>query len=129
MTGGIPHTVRAFIGNCIKSVGQLEVLLALHAEPKRGWTVHEVSDRLRTSEAAAAEQLHQLESHDLANRVGDSPATYQYAPRDEETARAVRDTADAYARRRVSVISLIYANPNEKLRSFSNAFKLREDER
>jgi hypothetical protein len=42
--------------------------------------------------------------------------------------RAIAGLAQAYTDRRVSVITLIFSKPVDKLRSFTDAFKLRRDD-
>lgn len=137
----IPPEVRAFIADHIESVVQLEVLLLLHANPARTWQAADIGRELRIDATWAAEQLVYLTARGIlasaTSGAGSDPASsassssaavYQYRPRTGELDRAVRGLAAAYADRRVTVINLIFSKPLDKLRSFSDAFKLRRDD-
>lgn len=126
MPSAIPQHVRDFLTTCIDSVGQLEVLLMLYADDQHVWTADEVSRRLRTSHSAAADQLDQLAAHGLL--LGDDAAGFRFQAAKADTAIAVRDTAAAYASHRTTVIAAIHSSPANKLQSFADAFKLREDD-
>jgi hypothetical protein len=56
-----------------------------------------------------------------------TPPRYRYAPATAEQERVVEDLARCYNERRVSVITLIYSKPRDHIRSFANAFRIRED--
>jgi hypothetical protein len=53
---------------------------------------------------------------------------YRFAPGSAKLEQAVRDLAAAYATRRVTIISLIFAKPTDKLKSFAEAFRFRREE-
>jgi hypothetical protein len=117
--------VRALIARDINSVEQLETLLMLRAEPTRAWTPEEVSAELRTQPHSVALRLDDLVRSRLVEEA--EPGRFRYAPPKPEVARDVDGLADAYAKRRVSVISAIFSKPSEAVRSFSDAFRLRDD--
>ena len=130
MQGGhdeLSPDVRAFIAERLASVVQLETLLMLHASPGQDWGADEVARDLRIDRGWAEGQLETLCQQGLAScgDTGDG-RRFRYA-----AAAAVRPTVDAlakaYAERRVTVISLIFAKPADNLRAFSDAFRLRKD--
>ena len=51
----------------------------------------------------------------------------RYAPSSEELRRHVATLAQAYDRRPVTLVRLIYALRDSKIRSFADAFRLRKD--
>lgn len=112
----------------VGSVVQLETLLMLHADAARSWTADEVAASLRIDRAWAQGQLEGLCASRLASCAGDPAPGYRFAPADGRLAAAVDGLARAYAERRVTVISLIFAKPPDTLRAFSDAFRLRRDE-
>lgn len=123
----IPPEVRAFIAGYLDSVVQLETLLMLHNAPDKAWAADEVARELRIDRAWAEGQLDGLCQQGLvACSESEGARQYRYAP-----APAVRGAVDglakAYAERRVTVISLIFAKPADSLRAFSDAFRLRKD--
>jgi predicted transcriptional regulator len=124
---GIPEGVRRLIAEHIHSVEQLEVLLLLRRTEGRSWTVDEVSNELVTQRDSVAERLEDLARRGFLARSGDPSPRYAYESGDEARDRDVDELADSYARRRVSVISLIFSKPSDTIRSFADAFRLRSD--
>ena len=126
----IAPEVRAFIAEYLDSVVQLETLLMLHAAPQREWDAGEIARDLRIDRAWAGGQLDGLcELGLLVCAPGETPdaGRYRYGPADAPTRSAVDALAKAYAERRVTVISLIFAKPADNLRAFSDAFRIRKD--
>lgn len=126
----IPHDVRSLIHDHIESVVQLEALLLLQARPQQDFPASEVGKELRIEQSWAAEQLNHLCARGFAaclDAGAGNPPVYRYGPRSVEMDRAIHGLAQAYADRRVSVITLIFSKPADKLRSFTDAFKLRRD--
>ena len=126
----IPQEVKNLIHDHLESVVQLESLLLLHTDPHKEWTAADVAKELRIEPAWASEQLNHLCDRGLLScrDAGEaSGVIYRYGPRAPELDRAVGGLANAYADRRVSVITLIFSKPVDKLKSFSDAFKIRRD--
>lgn len=119
---GVPAPVRRFIAGHIESVGQLEVLLLLRAAADKQWTTDEVARAVVTQPASAAGWLEQLRADGLLELSGER---YRYSPPDAGLERAVDDLAESYAKYRVAVIGLIFSKPNEHVRDFAEAFRLR----
>ena len=124
----LPPDVRAFIAEYLDSVVQLETLLMLHAAPGREWDADDVARDLRIDRAWADGQLVGLCEQGLAVRSDAGEGRrYRYAPAAAAAGAAVDGLARAYAERRVTVISLIFAKPADSLRAFSDAFRIRKD--
>lgn len=124
---GIPPDVKQFIADHIDSVLQLEILLLLLNHPQQEFTVDDIVTELRVDLAFVREQLDNLCARGMLTCTSDANKKYRYGPRAPETHRAIEGLRTAYADRRVSVISLIFAKPVDKLRSFADAFRLRRD--
>jgi predicted ArsR family transcriptional regulator len=133
---GIPQEIKAFIAEHIDSVMQLEVLLLLLKEPQRSFSGGDLARELRIDPAWANNQLIDLAARGLlvqdAAGAGGGGAEgvepkYRYQTRTPELHRAVTGLAQEYADRRVSVISLIFSKPVDKIRSFADAFRIRKD--
>jgi predicted transcriptional regulator len=123
----LPDAVRRFIAAHINSVEQLEVLLLLRADPAREWVPGEVSRELATAPDAAALRLADLEAHGLVRGRLDPVPRYRYGKLSRSKEADVAALADAYAKRRVAVITEIFAEPSPA-ESFSDAFRLRRDD-
>ena len=122
-TGDLPEQVRSFIRRHVESVLDLDILLAVRtAAGPRAAT--ELARELRLNETASAAALEKFAAIGLLERDGDC---YTYKPRDRRLAADADALADAYARRRVTVIRFIYKRPSEGVSAFADAFRLRKD--
>ena len=127
MTSGIPDGVRAFLLQCIDSVEQLEVLLHLHRTPQEFWTSESVAQALYSNPASIAQRLAGLHSNGLL--IQTSGSAYRYQPKTAELDVTVSQLAETYRQRRVAVITVIASKPLEKVRAFSEAFRLRKKDK
>lgn len=59
--------------------------------------------------------------------TGGEQESFRYSPASEDVDLRVDQVAEAYAKRRTTVIGLIFSGPSEGVRGFADAFKLRED--
>ncbi len=124
---GIPEATRRFIAAHISSVEQLEVLLLLRCDADRWWPPEEVAGELSTPPDSVAHRLRDLRGHGLVaeERSGrDGTSRFRYQPATPELEGAVSTLAQVYARRRSSVISVIFADPDRSIRTFADAFRL-----
>lgn len=117
----VPPAVRQLIAEHLESVAQLEVLLLLRAAADRAWSIEEVAQAQVTRPAAAAGYLAQLELAGLVVREG---AQYRYAP-SADRGPTLDALADAYAKRRQTVVGLIFSGPDDDVTSLADAFRLR----
>lgn len=120
--------IRRFISDSINSVAQLEVLLLLKQNPDRAWNAEEVARSLYTGQTLIGAHLADWASRGLFAPMPDQPGFYRYAPASPELAELVDQLAEAYKVRRVSVITAIYSQPVDKVRTFADAFRLRKGE-
>lgn len=117
--------MQEFLRRYIDSVEQLEILLLIRASG-RSWTAGEMTRELSTSIESATSRLESLSrSGLLAVTDAESAQSYSYHPADDRVRRSVDEVADLYPRRRVAVIAFIFSAPDETLRDFSDAFRLR----
>lgn len=124
MTAGLPPAVSRFIRRHIGSVVKLELLLLLRDGSARAWTAADASAAFRSDHTLVQRLLQELASDGLAAAEGDA---FRYQPEAPALARDVDELAASYAGRRHAVIAEIYAAPDNTLRSFSDAFRLRGD--
>lgn len=117
-----PPAFRTFVNKNITSVEQIEVLLILHANPDRVWTVSEISAILRSSPYAIESRMPGLIAAKLARSV---EGGYQYAASGRAHA-YVETLQEEYCARRFSVIELVFSKP-DPLQSFADAFRLKEE--
>jgi hypothetical protein len=105
-----------FLQACVPSVQAAELLLQLASDP---------SVEVRPKDAAEAKILQSFHAGGLA--MASVEQTYQYRPASETLQNCVNTLAKAYEERPVTLIRIIYALRDGKIRSFAEAFRLRRD--
>ena len=124
----ISPAIRDFVVEHIDSVLQLEVLLLLFAQRERAFTTTEISEELRIDANWVDGQLSRMCISGILICTSQSNVfSYQYQPARKDLDDAVKGLADAYVQRRVSVVSLIFNKPIDRLKNFADAFRLRKD--
>jgi hypothetical protein len=123
MSEGLSPRVRAFILAHVDSIELLEVLLMLAARPDASLSVQEISDQLRTAPQSAAIRLRHLVQHDLV--LAEPPDRFRIR-QDPELAAIVREVAQTYRERHVTVVTLIYSRPSDVVRVFADAFVIKK---
>jgi len=104
-----------FLQANVPSVQAAELLLQLAADPAAA---------LRPKDAAEAKILQSFHAAGLAMAAVDQ--TYQYRPVNEALQAHVETLAKAYEERPVTLIRILYALRDSKIRSFADAFRLRK---
>lgn len=98
-------------------------MLLLRENPERLWTADVLSDELRSSPSSIRVRLNNL----LQQRIVQiHEETFRYAA-SGATDVLIQRLLELYRERRTTVIDLIFSSPVDPLRSFSDAFRLRED--
>lgn len=119
----ISEGVKTFIREQIQTVPKLEVLLLLHREQSRPFTLAEVANELGFEDYTAQEQLTSLEAIGLVETNKDK-SKYRYHPASPTLGSIVDRLAIAYPKQRVPILSAILAEDPNKVRRFVEAFKL-----
>ena len=119
---GISAELRDFIVRSIDSVGQLEALLLLRADPDKTWDVAQLARRLYVNEAEAAVILTHLVAQGFVVAAG---SAYRYDPGNKQ-APVIAQLAEAYARQLIPITNIIHAKPRG-IRAFADAFKIKRD--
>ena len=122
---GLPEDVREFIGRTIDSVAELEALLLIRGTAPVAWREADLARRLYVAGAAASAIIDALERKHFATL---SDEGIRYAPSTEKLAAEVDRLATSYPRYLIPITRLIHGKPAPSLRSFSDAFRLRDKE-
>ena len=116
--------VIGFIREHIGSVYTLDLLLLVKRDRHRSWSAGDLVRELRSSETAVMEALSRM------NRAGlvaqNSDGRFAFAPVSARHEQLAAEIEKAYNSTPMSVVKAIIALPEEKLRAFSAAFKLKE---
>jgi hypothetical protein len=115
--------VIGFIREHIGSVYTLELLLLVKRDRERCWTASELVRELRSSGTAVAEALSRMIHAGLVSLRADG--RYCFAPISPRHEQLAAEIEKAYNSMPMSVVKAIIASPDEKLRAFSDAFKLK----
>jgi hypothetical protein len=123
---GIDIDVKTLIIEKIESVEHIEILLLLHANPSKSFSAAEVSQKLRTGEDSTMRRLADMTVKGLVQDVqSEGKAMYSIATRDPALSALVAKLLKTYQERRVSVLTLIFSKPLEKIQVFADAFKIK----
>ena len=114
-----------FLQDSFDSVWSLEILLALRREPDRSWKPEEIVDELRSSRVVVGQSLDRLLAAGLV--LVEEDGGVRYSPHSLEEDRLVEQLDEAYRVKPSAVRRLIIHSPVDKLRSFSDAFRIIKD--
>lgn len=118
----IPELVRDFITKHIHSVDILEILLLLRQEPRKEWGALAVSKALRVERMSVLARLQGLVTAEVVStRYVGSEEVFRYDPATSGLGRAVNELAKWYLSHRVALISFIYSNPDEQVRTYPDS--------
>jgi hypothetical protein len=123
--GELSNELKEFVAGHFHSVSRLEVLLFLSEHRDRVWSADAVGRKLNLNSAAAKEHLDYLAAQGLLKVIdGATEERYGYRPSCAELDKTVGQLANAYARQRVAILTMIFANPVDKVRLFTETFRM-----
>lgn len=114
-----------FVRSKIKSVWALELLLFLHGNPSKSWSVDALTAELRSSRFVVSEVMAAFEASGLV--IEEAEGLYRYHPASSQLDRLVQQVETAYAERPVALVKTILTAPNDKIQTFADAFRLKKD--
>lgn len=114
-----------FVRTSIRSVWTLELLLFMWRSSSGRWTAPQLVQELRASDAIVDDGLASLQAAGLVSP--EAGGAFRYAPASSHLDRLVGQLAQFYRERPMAVTKAIFSNPNDKLQSFADAFKLKKD--
>ena len=118
----ISQALKTFVREQIQTVPRLEVLLLLHRDEMRTFSLAEVATELDFEGEIARDQLTELERMKLV--VSNSKRTaYQYRPGNASLRVMVDRLAVAYSTQRIPILSAILAEDPSHIQRFIEAFK------
>jgi DNA-binding GntR family transcriptional regulator len=113
----------SFIAHSIGSVWTLELLILLKRQPGRSWDEESLIRELRSSSVVVREALQRLQSAGLVIRDPNGRSRYQAAS--PQLDRLAFEISQLYAAKPMTVIKAMIDARTDKLRAFSDAFKLK----
>ena len=119
----ISEGLKRFLREQIQTVFRLEVLLLLHRNRSRSFTVTDVARELGFDDEMAQQQLTKLITLELIELNADH-RSYKYGPANAALSSMVDQLAASYSRQRVPILSVILAEHPHRTRRFSEAFRM-----
>lgn len=116
--------VLAFVQTSIKSVWALELLLLLRRTRPRAWPRPGLVQELRSSDAAVAEALTDLRNTGFIVDTGAD--LFRYEPASKALDDAAQRIEEVHASQPLALAKAIASAPNDKLRIFADAFRLKD---
>ena len=116
--------VRQLIARHLDSVESIDILLLLRRSPQTYWGAPAIAEQLGIAPDIARAKIDALRRSGIIT-VGEQTGAFRYGPPDERTRSAVDELAGVYASRRSIVINEIYSANLERLRAFSNSFRVK----
>jgi hypothetical protein len=114
-----------FVEYSLDSVWSLELLLALHQQRERVWSPDELIAELRSSHVVVRRSIETLIASGLIITEEDGGVRYGPASADQDA--FVARLAEAYRVKPAAIRGLILRSSSDRLRTFSNAFKIMKD--
>lgn len=121
------EALRSFIRDTIPSLDAAELLVMLTREPARAYDPGGAVEALKPtplSEENARRYLAHFEARGVAANAGEG--RYRYAPADARIEELVKELVRAFNERPVTLVRVIYAAKDEKIRSFAEAFRIKK---
>jgi len=111
-----------FVQGAISSLCALELLLLLRGRRQRPFVMDEAVRELRSSELAVTQALDRLKRSALIEDNGEG--AYRYQQTSPQLDAICERLQSLYARKPLKIINAILSAPDEKLRTFADAFRL-----
>ncbi len=121
----ISPDVLQFISAHVDSIELLSILVLLSSNASKGWTISEITNELRSSESSIQQRLQSLYQRKIL--VPDDDSSHRLDRSPPETKELIQKVVDQYRLTPHRIMESIYAKPNQGIKAFSDAFKLRGD--
>lgn len=122
-----PEELRSFIQDTVPTVDAAELLLVLAERPDAEHRLADLISAMRPAtlnETVARRYLAQFQTAGMVAVT--APDTYRYKPQSPELDGLVRALTKVFNERPVTLVRIIYAPRDEKIRSFADAFRLKK---
>jgi hypothetical protein len=113
----LPTAARRLLADHVHSTGELDLLLLLHADPRRAWHLEEICAALRCPPAWARKHLPAMIA---AGVVAERDGSYVYAPASRQLDEALRALADAHENRWTALAQLVAAPRGRRRRTLAD---------
>jgi hypothetical protein len=92
----IPTDIRNFLARYVPTVDHLDILILLHSDVGRRWSVSEVASALRVPQPIAQRALEHFETDDFLDVTTADAVRYRFNPASRQIADVTSRCADLY---------------------------------
>jgi len=124
---GFSEALCRFIQEAIPALEAAEVLLILSRNAEAAFSPEQIAGLIAPTVLNQVQAAKYLETFRLHGLVSAEAGAFQYRPRSPDLDPLVQQLAMAYNERPVTLVRLIYALHDAKIRSFADAFKIRKE--
>ena len=120
----LPDDVVNFLQTHLGSIWALEMMLVLHHSKDRTWTVEHLVREMRAADQLVAGLLDRFQRLGL---VTESNGSWRWDVQSPDMVELTQKVSEAHAVTPFAVIQAIAETPEQRLRQFADAFRLRKD--
>ena len=115
------------IQEAIPALEAVEVLLTLSRNAEAALSPEQIASLMAPAVLTQVQAAKYLETFRLHGLVSSQAGVFRYRPSSPDLDTLVQQLARAYNERPVTLVRLIYAFQDAKIRSFADAFKIRKE--
>ena len=124
----LPPRVLAFVNAHLRSIDELQVLIACILSRDRWWDAGTTARELGLTPTAARRALDRLAAHNLLDIRVTGEVRYQFRPGTADLEADARAVCEAYRANPVPLINRLTGAPRRSVRDFADAFRIRQDD-
>jgi hypothetical protein len=124
----LPQEISEFLDKNISCVEQLEILRVLKENPEKEWDAAELGRAVQAKPEDVASYIVVMESRGLLTLIGEKNHTCRFGPLPGVEG-IVERLLQLYKERPVSMIRFVYDKAAIHLRTFADAFRIKEDKK
>jgi hypothetical protein len=113
---------KQFVQSNFRSLSTLEVFLVLIEDHFKRWTPSQISQRLRSNDAYAKDQLWELVGNGLVKPIEGEGGEISFCSACENREELCSGLREAFQIKRTALISLIYSKESEPIKDLADAF-------
>lgn len=123
-----PEEVKRFLDEHIESIDQLEILRVLSEDPQRAWSTGDLAKAVQAPSSTVATQVAALLARGLVVTAAQGTTIlFRHGQLTPQLTTELDHALQLYRERPVTMIRMVYARANERLKAFADAFKLRKE--
>ena len=122
----LPPVVLAFVADHIRSLEELQLLMAVIHAPERWWDAATAARELILPLSVARRTLDHFAAHNLLDIRITGDVRYQFHPGTDDLRAAARACVEAYDAHPQEMVELVKGKMS--VRDFSDAFRIRRDD-